>query len=195
MLDIHVPMFDLQLRSARAFASVLAAALLGILAAGAIAAAPASATIYPCFTQLPGRAGIPPWGFHTSAPLAGTSGWYSRAYGNIDLAAHRISGKLCQAHFVRHHEGLIVMRALSPIISHSHVAVMWGYPGNEITTRVRVVASSDRSCRVNSVGIITMFASYNGVRSDSVSYRFGRDCAHEDHLYHGPQVNAQVPPL
>jgi hypothetical protein len=39
-----------------------------------------------------------------------------------------------------------------------------------------------------------MFASYNGVRSDSVQFIFPRACRDHDHLYHGPQVNNQVPP-
>jgi hypothetical protein len=40
-----------------------------------------------------------------------------------------------------------------------------------------------------------MYASYNGVRSDSIQFAFPAACKDHDHLYHGPQVNAQVPPL
>jgi hypothetical protein len=42
---------------------------------------------------------------------------------------------------------------------------------------------------------VTLFASYNSVRSDSVQFSFPAACADHDHLYHGPQVNNQVPPL
>jgi hypothetical protein len=38
-------------------------------------------------------------------------------------------------------------------------------------------------------------ASYNGVRSDSAQFFFPAACRDQDHLYHGPQVNNQVPPL
>ena len=41
---------------------------------------------------------------------------------------------------------------------------------------------------------MTLFASYNGVRSDSVQFTFPAGCKEHDHLYHGPQVNNQVPP-
>jgi hypothetical protein len=40
-----------------------------------------------------------------------------------------------------------------------------------------------------------LYASYNGVRSDSVQFFFPAACRDQDHLYHGRQVNNQVPPL
>ena len=43
--------------------------------------------------------------------------------------------------------------------------------------------------------LVTLFASYNGVRSDSVQFSFPAACNDHDHLYHGRQVNNQVPPL
>ena len=62
-----------------------------------------------------------------------------------------------------------------------------------ITVRVRT--STDRRCLAGTIGRVTLFASYNGVRSDSVRFVFPASCASHDHLYHGPQVNNQVPPL
>ncbi len=38
--------------------------------------------------------------------------------------------------------------------------------------RVRVTGSSDPKCAVGTVGRATLFASYNGVRSDSVQFFF-----------------------
>jgi hypothetical protein len=73
--------------------------------------------------------------------------------------------------------------------------MMWGYPGNLIKIDVRVVSSSDSRCKVGTVGQLNMYASYNGVRSDSIQFSFGAACRDHNHLYHGPQVNAQVPPL
>jgi hypothetical protein len=81
------------------------------------------------------------------------------------------------------------------LVYHSHYAVMWGLPGNIMKIVLRVRASSDRKCKVGTVGRATLFASYNGVRSDSVQFFFPTACRDDDHLYHGPQVNNQVPPL
>jgi hypothetical protein len=72
---------------------------------------------------------------------------------------------------------------------------MWGYPGNIMKIVVRVRASSDPRCEVGTIGHATLFASYNGVRSDSVQFFFPVACSDQDHLYHGAQVNNQVPPL
>ncbi len=156
---------------------------------------PALAAGSPCFDQLPGLAGIPPWGFHTGEPLTAARGSYARAYGDIDLARNEISGKICEAQFVHGQAELIMLAPESPIIFHTHVAELWGYPGNEIRTHVKVTSSSDASCTVGTVGLMTMYASYNGVRSDSIQFRFPAGCRAHDHLYHGAQVNAQVPPL
>ena len=61
--------------------------------------------------------------------------------------------------------------------------------------KVRVKTSSDPNCEVGTVGRATLYASYNGVRSDSVQFFFPAACKDQDHLYHGTQVNNQVPPL
>ncbi len=161
----------------------------------AVKTGPADAAGAPCFDQLPGLAGIPPWGFHTGAPLTAERGSYARAYGDINLDTNQISGKICQAQYVHGDESMIMMRAQSPIVFHTHVAELWGYPGNEITTHVEVVSSTDASCQVGTVGLMTMYASYNGVRSDSIQFTFPAACRTHDQLYHGSQVNAQVPPL
>jgi hypothetical protein len=81
------------------------------------------------------------------------------------------------------------------ITYHSHIAMMWGYPGNLIKTSLRVTASTDPRCTVGTSGRVIMYASYNGVRSDSMQFLFDSGCRSQDHLYHGPQVDAQVPPL
>jgi hypothetical protein len=59
----------------------------------------------------------------------------------------------------------------------------------------RVKSSTDAGCQVGTIGRATLFASYNNVRSDSVQFFFPAACKGHDHLYHGPQVNNQVPPL
>jgi hypothetical protein len=146
--------------------------------------------------QVPIVGGIPPWGFHTGAPITGATGSYARGHGDINLAANTVSGILCQVDRVRHQpDRLIIMRVRRHLVYHSHYAVMWGWPGNIMKIIVRVTSSTDPRCKVGTRGRVTLFASYNGVRSDSVMFTFPAACEDHDHLYHGTQVNNQVPPL
>jgi hypothetical protein len=176
-----------------ALVAVCAVFLAGVSVFGTGAADAAAA---PCFTQVPALSGIPPWGFHTGDPLTGGSGSYARAYGDINLGTGQISGKICQVDLQRGQpERLITLAPLSPLIYHTHDGKMWGYPGNLIKVNVKVASSTDARCPVGTVGHMTMFGSYNGVRSDSIEFSFPAACNDHDHTYHGPQVNAQVPPL
>jgi hypothetical protein len=147
-------------------------------------------------SQIPIVGGIPPWGFHTGAPITGATGSYARGHGDIDLAANTVSGTLCQVNRFREQpDRLIIMAVEHHLVYHSHYAVMWGVPGNVMKIIVRVQSSTDPQCKVGARGRATLFASYNGVRSDSVQFTFPGACKDHDHLYHGPQVNNQVPPL
>ena len=146
--------------------------------------------------QIPIVYGTPPWGFNTGAPISGATGSYARGHGDINLAANTVSGILCQVDRVRNQpDRLITMTVEQHLVYHSHYAVMWGFPGNIMKIIVRVTSSTDPNCRVGTAGNVTLFASYNGVRSDSVQFSFPTACTDHDHLYHGPQVNNQVPPL
>jgi hypothetical protein len=145
--------------------------------------------------QIPIVPGIPPWGFHTGAPI-GDTGSFARGHGDINLEASTVSGVLCQEIRSRiHPTRAITMTVEHHLVYHSHYAVMWGFPGNIMKIIVRVRASNDLRCKVGTVGHATLFASYNEVRSDSVQFFFPAACRDSDHLYHGPQVNNQVPPL
>jgi hypothetical protein len=146
--------------------------------------------------QIPIVQGIPPWGFHTGAPISGATGSYARGHGEINLAANTVSGVLCQVDRVRHEpDRLIIMTVAHHLVYHSHYATMWGFPGNVMRINVRVNSSTDPRCNVGTRGHVVLFASYNGVRSDSVQFYFPAACKDHDHLYHGPQVDNQVPPL
>jgi hypothetical protein len=145
--------------------------------------------------QIPIVGGIPPWGFHTGPPI-GETGSFARGHGEINLEAHTVSGILCQEDRVRNRPTrAITMTVEHHLVYQSHYAVMWGFPGNIMKIRVRVRASNDPRCKIRTVGRATLFASYNGVRSDSVQFFFPAACKDHDHLYHGTQVNNQVPPL
>jgi hypothetical protein len=184
--------------SSRRLAAVTAALLLG-LGSGALARAatgtPARPAVQYC-AQVPMVGGIPPWGFHTGAPITGASGSFARGHGDIDLDAGTVSGILCQVDRVPGEpDRMLTMSVERHLVSHSHHAELWGYPGNIMTIIVRVQASTDPRCAVGTLGRVTLFASYNGVRSDSVQFIFPGDCSSHDHVYHGSQVDNQVPPL
>jgi hypothetical protein len=145
--------------------------------------------------QIPIVGGIPPWGFHTGPPI-GKTGSFARGHGKINLEAHTVSGIICQEDRVRNQPTrAITMTVEHHLVYQSHYAVMWSFPGNIMKIRVRVRASDDPKCKVGTVGRATLFASYNGVRSDSVQFFFPAACKDHDHLYHGTQVDNQVPPL
>lgn len=176
------------------------AGLAGLLLAPVLAliatAGPASGASALGCGSFPIVQGIPPWGFHTGAPrVTGATGSFARGHGDISLAASTISGVLCQVDRVRGEGDLaITMTVRHRLVYHSHVAVMWGFPGNLIKFDVVVRRSTDPLCAVGTAGRVTLFGSYNGVRSDSVRFTFPAACSDHDHLYHGPQVNDQVPP-
>lgn len=143
----------------------------------------------------PDRRRDPALGFHTGPPLSET-GSFARGHGEIDLEGNTVSGILCQEDRTRNKPTrAITMTVEHHLVYHSHYAVMWGFPGNVMKIIVRIRASNDPGCTVGTRGRATLFASYNGVRSDSVQFFFPATCKDHDHLYHGSQVNNQVPPL
>jgi hypothetical protein len=165
---------------------VVPLAALAVLCAS-LAAGPASAAT--SCSEVPTVGGIPPWGFHTGSYTGESS--FAKGHGNIDLEANTVSGVVCQ----QDRAGTIIMSVERHLLYHSHYATMWGYPGNVMKIKVRVRRSSDPRCAAGTVGRATLFASYNGVRSDSVQFFFPAPCHDQDRLYHGMRVNNQVPPL
>jgi hypothetical protein len=163
----------------------------------ALAALAGSATGYQVqyCAQIPIFRGTPPWGFNTGSPITGASGSYARGHGDISLGANTVSGVLCQVdRLPGKPDRLIVLTVERRLVYHSHGYMMWGFPGNLIKLNVRVTSSTDRRCSVGTPGQLIVYGSYNGVRSDSVQFIFPAACRDHNHLYHGPQVNDQVPP-
>jgi len=158
-------------------------AVVVVLATSGVAGAATSCS------EIPTVYGIPPWGFHTGS-FTGER-WFAKGHGDINLEANTVSGVICQ----QDRAGVIIMSVEHHLVYHSHYAMMWGYPGNIMKIKVRVTRSSDPGCAVGTVGRATLYASYNGVRSDSVQFFFPATCRDQDHLYHGTEVNNQVPPL
>ncbi len=177
-----------------ALPAILALTTLSTLLALGIMAGRASAYSAGC-GQIPIVYGIPPWGFHTGSP-DGEGGGYARGHGDINLGARTVSGIICQELHPRDRPTrAITMTVEHHLVYQSHYATMWGYPGNIMKIVVRVQASDDPRCEAGTVGRATLFASYNDVRSDSVQFFFPPACRDQDHLYHGTQVDNQVPPL
>jgi hypothetical protein len=165
-----------------------------LLALAGTAGSATAAPVQYC-AQVPIFGRLPPWGFHTGAPITGATGSYARGHGHINLAANTVSGILCQADRVRQQpDRLLIMTVEHHLVYHSHHAVKWGVPGNIMKIVVRVQSSTDPRCKMGTVGHVSLFASYNGVRSDSVQFTFPGACSDHDHLYHGRQVDNQVPP-
>jgi hypothetical protein len=77
---------------------------------------------------------------------------------------------------------VIIMSVEHHLVYHSHTAMMWGYPGNIMKIKFRVTSSTDENCSVGTIGRATLYASYNGVRSDSVQFFFPAACRDQDHL-------------
>jgi hypothetical protein len=176
----------------RAYRLLLVALLMMLAALGTAGRATAYS---PGCGGIPIVGGIPPWGFHTGPPI-GQAGSFARGHGQIDLEANAVSGIMCQEDRFRNRPTrAITMTVERHLEYHSHYAVMWGFPGNIMKIKVRVRASNDPKCATGTVGRATLFASYNNVRSDSVQFFFPSQCRDHDHLYHGTQVNNQVPPL
>ncbi|HEX5307768.1 MAG TPA: hypothetical protein VFW38_01680 [Solirubrobacteraceae bacterium] len=148
-----------------------------------------SAGAHTSCSEIPTVYGIPPWGFHTG-PYTGSPS-FAKGHGDIDLGANTVSGVICQ----QDRAGTIVMSVARHLLYHSHYATMWGFAGNVIKIKLRVKRSTDPNCAVGTLGRATLFASYNGVRSDSVQFFFPPACKDQARLYHGSQVNNQVPPL
>jgi hypothetical protein len=164
-------------------------AVLVLTALMALLSMTGSASAATSCSQVPTVYGIPPWGFHTGSYTGERS--FAKGHGNIDLQANTVSGVICQ----QDRAGTIIMSVEHHLDYHSHVAMMWGFPGNIMKIKFRVTRSTDKNCKVGTIGRATLFASYNGVRSDSVQFFFPGKCRDQDHLYHGSQVNNQVPPL
>jgi hypothetical protein len=162
------------------------AALAALLAMVSVTGTASAAT---SCSQVPTVYGIPPWGFHTG-PYTGASS-FAKGHGNINLEANTVSGIMCQ----QDRAGTIIMSVEHHLYYHSHYATMWGYPGNIMKIKFRVTSSTDGKCAVGTVGRATLYASYNGVRSDSVQFFFPAPCRDQNRLYHGTEVNNQVPPL
>jgi hypothetical protein len=172
-------------KGASARTSVALTALAALLIALATAG---SAGAHTSCSQIGTVYGIPPWGFHTGA-YSGES-WFAKGHGNINFEANTVGGVMCQ----QDGRGTILMSVQHHLVYHSHTAMMWGYPGNIMKIKFKITSSSDPKCSVGMVGSATIYGSYNGVRSDSVSFGFPGACKDQNRVYHGAQVNVQVPP-
>jgi hypothetical protein len=148
--------------------------------------------VKPCFSEIPPLSGNPQWGFHTGPPISGRNGSYARALGDVTLSTGSISGTVCQVNVVAGVDHLIVLKP-QHVISHTHTAMLFGHLGNLMEVDVKITSSTDKKCKVGTIGHMTVDATYNGVHSSSVRFTFPASCKGHDHLYHSSQVDALVP--
>ncbi len=181
------------MRRGAARASVgLAVALVLVLTAGVPSFAASARR--PDYCTIPTK-NYSPWGFHTGVPIAGPAGSYAHGHGNFNPSARTASGIMCQVYRLRHkRDREIILSVNHHLVHYSHVARRWGYPGNLVKLRVRVRSSTDPRCRVGTRGMVTIFASYNGIHQDSVRFWFPAACQGHRRLYHSPSVVTNVEP-
>jgi hypothetical protein len=178
--------------SVRLLAALTSCAILAA-AVAAFAAGPAVAKAAPCFSEVPSLAGTPQWGFHTGPPITGASGSYARAVGDVSMSSGVISGTICQVDVVAGVDRLIVLKPSGLVLEHTHHSTLWGHEGNLMEVNVKVTSSTDKQCKVGTIGRMTVDATYSGTPDSSVQFTFPAACKGHDHLYHSPQVDALVP--
>lgn len=171
--------------------SLAAAVAVALAASGASHAAGARS---PAYCTIPTK-NYSPWGFHTGDPITGPTGSYAHGHGTFNPSARTASGIMCQVDRVRDEPDRQIILAISHrLVFYSHTAMRWGFPGNLVKLAVRVRRSTDPSCPVGTTGLVTIFASYNGVHQDSVKFYFPAACKTHRHLYHSPSVVTNVEP-
>jgi hypothetical protein len=190
------------LRAILAASVVLAAAGASILTFGATAGAkvrPAYTNDAYCsqisFASLPNENDL---AFHSNLTgIKGANGSYARGRADLNAAISRATnGIACQVFRVDNHPYQEILMHIWPrVVFHSHTATMFGVPGNEIKLHVQVYDSIGTTCKVGSVGVLTVFASYNGVNKRLIRYSgFPKACARHDSSFTGTAVNTNVPP-
>lgn len=180
-------------RCSRKFVALVVGCLSLAVALGAAGAGSAVAGVAPCFKEIPPFVGNPQWGFHTGAPLTAKNGSYARGLGDVKLSTGSISGTVCQVNAVRGVDRLLVLKPDGRVLYHTHHATLGGHPGNLMKVDVKVSSSTDKSCKPGAVGLMTVDATYNGVKDATVQFVFHGGCASHSHVYQGAQVEALVP--
>jgi hypothetical protein len=177
------------------FSHVLAVAGVGALLSLAIVVAGAAGSARtPAYCTIP-VVDNPPWGFHVGEQITGATGTYAHGHGDINLAAHTVSGIICQVDRVRNApDRQIILSVDNHLVKAVHGFVKFGKPGNIMTIDVRVKSSTDTMCKVGTPGVVSIFAAYNYVHVDSVQMTFPAACRDHDHFYRGSDVVTNVPP-
>jgi hypothetical protein len=174
-----------------ASAATVAAVLVALAAPGASHAAGSRG---PAYCTIPTKS-YSPWAYHTGEPITGSTGSYAHGHGTFNPASQVASGIMCQVDRVRNApDRQIILSVQRHLVFYSHTAMRWGYPGNLVKLAVRVKQSDDPNCPVGTTGLVTIFASYNGVHQDSVKFYFPAACRGHRHLYHSPSVITNVEP-
>src|ERR1700689_2946918 len=118
--------------------SLIVIACVAVTVGSSSTVASADGNAFPHCTWYAGS-GIPPWGFHATQPFPGGGSGAAMGWGDINLDTNWISGRICQDVYAGGRPARMIAVSIGPQISyHSHIAVMWGYPGNLIKTSLTV---------------------------------------------------------
>jgi hypothetical protein len=128
-------------------------------------------------------------GFHVGNPDSEHAG--TRGHAKVNLSTGAVTGIMCQVD--SDHTGVLLSIG-KRIIHASHHAVMFGVPGNILTTNVHVTKTTDPACTRGTKGTLTVFASYNNIVKDSVQLSFPAACKSHSVRYKGKAVVTNVPP-
>ncbi len=135
------------------------------------------------------------WGFHAGQARPSARSSYARGHGTISLSAQTATGIICQVDRIPGAaERQIILSIGYRVIHTSHHAVMFGVEGNIMRIHVHVKASTDAKCPAGTPGEVTIFASYNNVKEDSVQFAFPAACRDHNRRYTGSSVVTNVPP-
>jgi hypothetical protein len=135
-----------------------------------------------------------PWGFHTGLPITGATGSYAHGHGNFNPTSRTASGIMCQVDRAPNQPDHQIILTVRKFVYYDHTAVMWGFPGNLVKLAVRVKQTTDPHCPAGTTGLVSIFASYNGIHQDSVKFWFPKACQGHRHLYHSQSVVTNVMP-
>ncbi len=153
-----------------------------LLGGSALASSPA-----PAYCTIHAAGNDVEWSFHVGAPITAANGSYAHGHGTISGSS--TTGVICQVDRVAGFpDRQIVLKPVNPVISLQHAVRFDGALSNQLRLHVRVTSSTDPKCRVGTKGELTLIATYDGVRDDSVRLTFPAACRRHDHDYSGPAV-------
>ncbi len=172
--------------------------LAALAASGASVAAAASHKAVSCpaaATSAPAVvAGAVQWEFSEIGPPAPAVATVSSSWtrGSGTWMGARAAGAICSSDSGPGAPGRDIVLHVAGAAKLSPQVTRLGLLGVAITLGVTVAASDDGACAAGTAGTVALFASYYGVRRDSISLHFAAACSDHDHTYTGAAVHVLI---